>query len=55
MHPQGAADAIGDQVSGSVISAEMCQSDKTDKGRGGGGGGSVETDSAPLLKDKIRH
>lgn len=54
MHPQGAADAIGDQVSVPVISAEMCQSDKTDKGRGGGGGG-IETDSAPSLKDKIRH
>lgn len=50
MHPQGATDAIGDQVSVAIISAEMCQSDTTDKGRGKK---SIETDSALLLKDKI--
>lgn len=34
MHPQGPTDAIGDQVSVFIISLEMCQSDKTNKGGG---------------------
>lgn len=51
MHPQGATDATGDQVSVPIISGEMCQSDKTKKGLGKKK--NTETDSDLLLNDKI--